>query len=65
MADTVVTFGCSPIYALLQGRSSQEAIEFGVAASALRHSIEGNYNRVSAAELEKLSAGPGSSQAQR
>ena len=36
------TFGGGLIYALLSGKSSQDAIEFAVAASALKHSIGGD-----------------------
>lgn len=35
------------IYSLLTGKLSKDAIEFAVAASALKHSVEGDYNRVS------------------
>ena len=41
------------------------AIEFAVAASALKHSIEGDYNRVSVSEVEKLAGGDGSGRVQR
>lgn len=54
------SFGGGLIYALLSGKSTQEAIEFAVAASALKHSIEGDYNRVSVSEVEKLAGGDGS-----
>ena len=53
------------IYALLSGKSTQDAVEFAVAASALKHSIEGDYNRVSVDEVEKLAGGDGSGRAQR
>ena len=59
------SFGGGLIYALLQGKSPQDAIEFAVAASALKHSVEGDYNRVSVAEVEKLAAGDGSGRVQR
>ena len=59
------SFGGGLIYALLSGKSTQEAIEFAVAASALKHSIEGDYNRVSVAEVEKLAGGDGSGRVQR
>ena len=36
-----------------------------VAASALKHSIEGDYNRVSVSEVEKLAGGDGSGRVQR
>ena len=54
------SFGAGLIYALLSGKSEQETIEFAVAASALKHSVEGDYNRVSVAEVEKLAGGDGS-----
>ena len=59
------SFGAGLIYALLSGKSSQEAIEFAVAASALKHSVEGDYNRVTVAEVEKLAGGDGSGRVQR
>ena len=59
------SFGGGLIYALLNGKSTQEAIEFAVAASALKHSIEGDYNMVSVAEVEKLAGGDGSGRVQR
>ena len=59
------SFGGGLIYALLNGKSTQEAIEFAVAASALKHSIEGDYNRVSVSEVEKLAGGDGSGRVQR
>ena len=37
-----------------------QALEFAVAASCLKHSILGDFNRVSVAEVEKLLAGDGS-----
>ena len=59
------SFGGGLIYSLLTEKSPQEAIEFAVAASALKHSIEGDYNRVSVAEVEKLANGDGSGRVQR
>ena len=53
------------IYALLSGKNTQQAIEFAVAASALKHSVEGDYNRVSVSEIEKLAGGDGSGRVQR
>ena len=44
---------------------TQQAIEFAVAASALKHSIEGDFNRVSVSEIEKLAGGDGSGRVQR
>lgn len=59
------SFGGGLIYALLSGKSTQEALEFAVAASALKHSIEGDYNFATAAEVEKLAGGDGSGRVQR
>ena len=59
------SFGGGLIYALLSGKDSQAAVEFAVAASALKHSVEGDYNRVSVAEVEKLAGGDGSGRVQR
>ena len=59
------SFGGGLIYALLNGKDTQSAIEFAVAASALKHSVEGDYNRVSVSEVEKLAGGDGSGRVQR
>ena len=59
------SFGAGLIYALLSDYSSSSAIEFAVAASALKHSIEGDYNRVSVSEVEKLAGGDASGRVQR
>lgn len=59
------SFGAGLIYSLLSGKSSKDAIEFAVAASALKHSIEGDFNRVTVSEVEKLAAGNGSGRVQR
>ncbi len=59
------SFGAGLIYSLLNGYSTQGAVEFAVAASALKHSIEGDYNMVTVAEVEKLAGGDGSGRVQR
>ncbi len=59
------SFGAGLIYALLSGKDSKSAIEFAVAASALKHSVEGDFNRVSVSEVEKLAGGDGSGRVQR
>lgn len=59
------SFGAGLIYALLAGKDAQSVIEFAVAASALKHSIEGDFNRVGVAEVEKLAGGDGSGRVQR
>ncbi|MBQ7536006.1 MAG: sugar kinase [Stomatobaculum sp.] len=53
------------IYSLVSGYSTQAAIEFAVAAAALKHSIEGDFNRVTVAEVEKLAGGDASGRVQR
>lgn len=59
------SFGAGLIYSLLMGKDSQSAIEFAVAASALKHTVEGDFNRVSVSEAEKLAGGDGSGRVQR
>ena len=59
------SFGAGLIYAILNGKSSKDTIEFAVAASALKHSIEGDFNRVTVKEVEKLAGGDGSGRVQR
>ena len=59
------SFGGGLIYSLLTGKDTQGAVEFAVAASALKHSIEGDYNMVTVAEVEKLAGGDGSGRIQR
>lgn len=53
------------IYGLLTGRSGQDALEFAVAASCLKHSISGDFNRVSVAEVDSLVKGDASGRVQR
>ena len=59
------SFGGGLIYACMNGFDTQAAVEFAVAASALKHSIEGDYNMVTLAEVEKLAGGDGSGRIQR
>lgn len=59
------SFGAGLIYASLKGMPPQQALEFAVAASALKHSIEGDFNHASVAEVEKLAGGDGSGRVQR
>jgi 2-dehydro-3-deoxygluconokinase len=53
------------IYGLLNLPSRQEALEFAVAASCLKHSISGDFNRFSADEVNQLLKGGGSGRVQR
>ena len=48
------------IYGLISGFSSKDALEFAVAASCLKHSIEGDSNHVSVNEVKVLMEGNGS-----
>ena len=59
------SFSGGLIYALLSGKSDREAVEFAAAASALKHSVEGDYNMVTLVEVEKLAGGDGSGRIQR
>lgn len=59
------SFGAGLIYSLSNGFEPQKAIEFAVAASCLKHSIEGDYNMVSVAEVEALAGGNASGRVQR
>lgn len=59
------SFGGGLIYALLNRYAPQEAIGFAVAASCLKHSVEGDYNLVSLAEVENLAGGDANGRVQR
>ncbi|MEE0946580.1 MAG: sugar kinase [Acutalibacteraceae bacterium] len=59
------SFGGGLIYSLLTEKDNQSAIEFAVAASCLKHSIEGDANMVSVSEVETLATGDGSGRVQR
>ena len=59
------SFGAGLIYAMLDGKDAQGIIEFAVAASCLKHSIEGDYNMVSVAEVESLAGGNARGRVQR
>ena len=59
------SFGGGLIYSMLNNYSNQETIEFAVAASCLKHSIEGDVNLVSVDEVSKLAQGDGSGRVQR
>lgn len=59
------SFGAGLIYSLINNFSSRDAIEFAVAASCLKHAVEGDFNLVSVDEVNKLSGGDGSGRVQR
>ncbi len=59
------SFAAGLIYGLNHYDNRQQALEFAVAASCLKHSISGDFNRVDAADVEKLMGGDGSGRVQR
>jgi 2-dehydro-3-deoxygluconokinase len=59
------SFGAGLIYALRNSYKDQDAIEFAVAASCLKHSIEGDYNLVSLEEVKALANGDASGRVKR
>ena len=59
------SFASGVICGLLDGKSTKDALEFGVAASALKHTIRGDFNMVTRAEVENLVGGDGSGRVQR
>lgn len=54
------SFGAGLIYACLSDMDVQSTIDFAVAASCLKHTIEGDFNQVSVAEVFQLAGGDGS-----
>ena len=59
------SFGGGLIYSLLNGFDPQKTIEFAVAASCLKHTIEGDYNMVGVQEVLNLAGGDASGRVQR
>jgi len=59
------SFGGGLIYALSNGYDDQDAINFAVAASCLKHTIEHDFNQVSVDEVLALMKGSGSGRVQR
>ncbi len=59
------SFAAGLVHALLDGRDRQASVEFATAASALKHSIPGDFNLVTLAEIETLARGDGSGRVQR
>lgn len=58
-------FASGLIYGLNAYEDTQKALEFAAAASCLKHSILGDYNRVTVSEVEKLMTGDASGRVQR
>lgn len=59
------SFSGGIIHGLLTKANQAEALEFAVAASALKHTIPGDFNMVSAAEVEALAGGSANGRVQR
>ena len=59
------SFAAGLIYGLLTGRSHEDALKFAVAASALKQTIPGDFNRVTVAEVDALAMGDASGRVQR
>jgi 2-dehydro-3-deoxygluconokinase len=58
-------FAAGMIYGLLTGREPQDALRFAVAAGALKHTVPGDFNRVSVEEVDRLARGDSSGRVQR
>ena len=59
------SFAGGLIYGLNHYEDKQSALEFAVAASCLKHSVIGDFNRVSVSDVEKLMGGDGTGRVQR
>ena len=59
------SFGAGLIYGLMSGYDNQSALEFAVAASCLKQTIEGDFNHVTVSEVRKLMEGDASGRVQR
>ena len=58
-------FAAGLIYGLAAGRPADESLRFAVAAGALKHTIPGDFNRVSVEDVERLARGDQSGRVQR
>ena len=59
------SFAAGLIYGLATGRAPEAALRFAVAASALKQTIPGDFNRVTVAEVDRLALGDESGRVQR
>jgi 2-dehydro-3-deoxygluconokinase len=59
------SFASGLIYGLVTGMPMNEAAEFGVAASALKHTIPGDMNHATLSEVKDLMKGDASGRVQR
>lgn len=59
------SFAAGLIYGLITYGDDSRALEFATAASCLKHSIQGDFNRVGVGDVETLLSGDGSGRVQR
>ena len=59
------SFAAGLIFGLISGRPQEQALRFAVAASALKQTIPGDFNRVTVAEVDALAKGDASGRVQR
>jgi 2-dehydro-3-deoxygluconokinase len=59
------SFAAGLIFGLLDGQPPEHALRFAIAASALKQTIPGDFNRVSVEEVKRLAAGDESGRVQR
>jgi len=59
------SFAAGLIYAMLEGQPHESALRFAIAASALKQTIPGDFNRVSVEEVKRLAAGDEGGRVQR
>jgi 2-dehydro-3-deoxygluconokinase len=59
------SFAAGLLYGLIQDWVLDAALRFAVAASALKHTVPGDFNRVSVSEVQQLAGGDGSGRVQR
>jgi 2-dehydro-3-deoxygluconokinase len=59
------SFAGGLIYGILTLPNHQEALDYAVAASCLKHSVPGDFNRITVDEVKALLKGGGSGRVQR
>jgi len=59
------SFAAGLLYGFIQNWAGDAALRFAVAASALKHTVPGDFNRMSVAEVQQLAGGDASGRVQR
>jgi 2-dehydro-3-deoxygluconokinase len=59
------SFTAGIIYGLITGKGNRDSIEFATAASCLKHTLEGDYNRTTVDDVESLIKNGGNERVQR